>query len=597
MYNFTEGNRNQFMTQMPAILNPLGHETTEAGLNKIWDTYTYNKGKGTRPSLAEILSRHPNWDPETLCIRLTEEYNTSIDKKKINEFTDFLFARLDKWCEAREVKFACMTRKEVRNGIERLRKTINAIDRIPYRPVTVMGMSFDELIAEYRRLDAIDDKFFGMNTFNERYLTRDDNQKARAILSVISNLKEYYDNTLNSDMANFLNDCAKHFFPVDAEGKPIRKVRFSANQKTSKAISKFFALVGDEFVKFKDIQTLHWTDQSGNPHSREVDMGWNGKFSSYGDGINPIKVKRYTFISINPLDYITMSFGNGWSSCHTPDYQNLRPNNGDHTYQGCYQSGTMSYMLDTSSIIMYTTKDDIDITRPWTADKVHRCMFHLGKEKFIQGRLYPDGRDDSDNPDTITIASCFRNIFQRVISECLGVTNLWIIKRGRNEYYTESYGTHYRDYLNYRDTLTCLLKGSTNTSKIKIGHTPICLVCGEEHGNERSLHCGIDHNCLVAQGYVKCHRCGVMLHRSNAIHDLDTDRWYDDSYCANNDSVYYCANVDEWHSENVYQDSNTGVFFYDPDETHIEIGYQTFMNEESAIAYGYKRDENGNWTR
>ena len=90
MYNFTEANRNQFMTQLPAILNPLGHETAEAGLNKIWDTYAYSKGRGTRPSLAEILSRHPNWDPETLCIRLTEEYNTSVDKKKINEFVDFL---------------------------------------------------------------------------------------------------------------------------------------------------------------------------------------------------------------------------------------------------------------------------------------------------------------------------------------------------------------------------------------------------------------------------------------------------------------------------------------------------------------------------
>lgn len=597
MYNFTEGNYNQFMTQLPAILNPLGHETAEAGLNKIWDTYTYSKGRGTRPSLAEILSRHPNWDPETLCIRLTEEYNTSVDKKKINEFVDFLFERLDKWCQAREVKFACMTRKEVRDGLERLRKTITAVDRIPYRPVTVMGMNLEELIEEYHRLDKINDKFFGMNTFNERYLVREDIMKARAIMSVISNLREYYDNTLNSDMADFLNDSATYFFPMDAQGRPIRKVRFTANQRTSKAVSKFFTLVGDEFVKFKDIQTLRWIDQSGNPHSREVDMGWNGQFSSYGDGINPIKVKRYTFISINPLDYITMSFGNGWSSCHTPDYQNLRPNNGNHTYHGCYQSGTMSYMLDGASIIMYTTKDDIDITHPWTADKLHRCMFHLGKEKFTQGRLYPDGRDNSDNPDTVTIASCFRNIFQRVISECLGVTNLWVIKRGCNEYYTESCGTHYRDYLRYSDTLTCILKGSTNSTKTKIGHSPICLVCGEEHGYEDSLHCGHDHECLKGLNYVSCHYCGDRISRRRAIHDVDTDNYYDSAYCANSEEVYYCENVDEWHSEDVYVDDETGEYFYDSEETHISIGGYTFLNEENAIAYGYERDANGNWTR
>ena len=40
------------------------------------------------------------------------------------------------------------------------------------------------------------------------------------------------------------------------------------------------------------------------------------KFAKYADSINPIKVKRHTVLSVHPIDYYTMSFGNSWTSCH-----------------------------------------------------------------------------------------------------------------------------------------------------------------------------------------------------------------------------------------------------------------------------------------
>jgi len=597
MFNFTANNRNFFMTEGTALLNKYGHETAEKGMTAIWEEYSLNKAP-----VADILSRHPNWDPDTLSVHLTEEYSTSIDHDKVEAFCGFLQRRLRDWCKTREIKIAGMSGEEVCYARDRLREVMQHMNSIPqqYQPVTCAGRTMSDLQEDLTRLNELNRRFyFETETMCGYSISNDNYKKASAIKNIVRYISHHTENVLDESFAEALNNCAVYFFPVDENGEVIKKARFSAGMKTSKAVSKFFSLAGDHFVKFKDIQETVWMDQSGNFHTREKDMGWNHFFSAYADGINPIKVKRHTYISVNPLDYLTMSFGNGWASCHTIDHNNNRPNNGRHTYEGCYQSGTLSYMLDGSSIVMYTTKEDIDTTCPWEADKINRCMFHLGEEKFVQGRTYPDGRDNPDNEEAVTIASTFRNIFQRVISECLDVPNMWVIKRNNGDY-TASFGTHYRDYLCYSDTLTCILKGNENNEIIRIGHDPICPVCGEEHSNESSLHCGDDHECYHNGNYVFCERCGarINLDHDDYIRDEDTGDYYCDYECAEARDVFYCANVDEAHSEDVYYDEYAEEWFYDPNEEHVitENGYH-FMTEDNAIEAGYIQDEDGDWVR
>lgn len=597
MFNFTADNRNYFMTEGTALLHKYDHETAEKGMTAIWETYSLNKAP-----VADILSRHPNWDPKTLSIHLTEEYSTSVDHDKVEAFSNFLYERLRDWCCEREVKIGGMTNDEVIEARSRLDDVLTAIDRIPrqYQPVICAGRTFKELYEDMNRLNDFAHRFYReTESICGRNISNDDYHKANGIRQIIRAVSNNTENVLGADFAEKLNNYAIPFFPVDENGEVIKKARFSAGMKTSKAVSKFFSLAGDHFVKYKDLQEYMWVDQSGVVHRREKDMGWNHFFSAYADGINPIKVKRHTYISVNPLDYLTMSFGNGWASCHTIDHNNNRVNNGNHTYQGCYQSGTLSYMLDESSIVMYTTKEDIDTTRPWEADKINRCMFHLGEEKFVQGRTYPDGRDNPNNDEAVTIASTFRNIFQRVISECLDVTNMWVIKRDNGDY-TASFGTHYRDYLCYSDTLTCILKGSENNEIIHIGHNPICPVCGEEHSNESSLHCGDEHECYHNGNYATCNRCGcrINLDHDSWIRDEDTGEYYCDWDCANSRGVYYCENVEEWHSEDVYFDNLIDDYFYDPDDERITTDNgRIFMTEDNAIAAGYIQDEDGDWVR
>ena len=78
---------------------------------------------------------------------------------------------------------------------------------------------------------------------------------------------------------------------------------------------------------------------------------------------------------------------------------------------------------------------------------------------------------------------------------------------------------------------------------------------------------------------------------------MDTDRYYDDCWCANTSGVYYCVNVEEWHSENTYVDDYTGERFYALDEDRIRIGSWDFMSEENANAFGFFKDESGHWER
>ena len=53
-------------------------------------------------------------------------------------------------------------------------------------------------------------------------------------------------------------------------------------------------------------------------------------------------------VSIDPIDYLTMSFNNsGWKSCYTIS------ENGSSNNMGCYVAGTLSYMCDQSSVIAY----------------------------------------------------------------------------------------------------------------------------------------------------------------------------------------------------------------------------------------------------
>lgn len=277
---------------------------------------------------------------------------------------------------------------------------------------------------------------------------------------------------------------------------------------------------------------------------------YNKEFAKYADSLNPLSIKRHTVLSLNPLDYLTMSFGNSWASCHTIDKRNKRgmPN----SYEGQYSSGTMSYMLDPSSMVLYTVDSAYNGNEYWTPPKINRQMFHYGEEKLVQSRLYPQSCDCDDEAYTP-----YRNIVQEIISTIFEFPNLWSLTRGTSaaSRYIDSDGTHYPDYRHFNACSLSRVKGSENEEWITVGAEPICIECGYRHSIEENINCCRD-NCRV------CYACGCEMDEDDAVYVNG------EYYCQ--DCVDYCDHCQEYHvSESYYiEDGDIYVCQYCFDECY-----------------------------
>lgn len=259
----------------------------------------------------------------------------------------------------------------------------------------------------------------------------------------------FYENKITSEIAAELNDCRPDLKAV-------------AGQKTSRVLNKICKLFG--------VDKLKW---------------YNREFAKYSDAINPLTIKRHTILSVHPVDYLTMSFGNSWASCHTIDKKNYRGMEND--YSGCYSGGTESYMLDGTSMVFYTVDADYNGNEYELQPKINRNMFHYGYDKLVQGRVYPQCNDDEGG-----IYTRFREIVQQIMATCADKPNSWLLVKGTEECTRNiiSRGVHYRDYASF-DNCNVSYLGKTKTAiRLTVGHNPICPCCGKTHRAEDIIECG-----------------------------------------------------------------------------------------------------------
>lgn len=146
-------------------------------------------------------------------------------------------------------------------------------------------------------------------------------------------------------------------------------------------------------------------------------------FAAYADAVS-IKTLRYKFIlSINPTDFITMSHGNSWHSCHS-----FKDN-------GCYHSGCLSYALDNSTMIAYIIPED-SAGDYCHVPKVKRLLYMLSDDgkSIMSTKMYPNNNDNGA-----------RSTFDRTVQEMFeAVTSDSFEYDGR--YYLVTHGKHYPDY-------------------------------------------------------------------------------------------------------------------------------------------------------
>lgn len=253
----------------------------------------------------------------------------------------------------------------------------------------------------------------------------------------------------------------------------------------------------------------------GNPPALQQ---YNHYFARLADSMNPVQIKKYTCLSIHPADFLNMSNGSNWCSCHSMD-------------GGGWRSGCLSYLLDSYSMILYTVSSNFDEEQGnfWRAPKIDRQIYCLDQyNRLLQSRLYPQ-----DNEDNHAQSDEFRHLVQGILSECLNIPNLWtkLSDDSFEHFIKHEDATLYPDW-EYNDYYTNVsIPKGTDISAAKrtvIGETPLCLCCGYEINSDETnqLYC---YDCSDEK---ICNCCGMVDDEENMY--LINDEWYCDN------CVFYC---------------------------------------------------------
>lgn len=456
----------------------------ENGVMTQWKNYACQKN----PILA-MLSKHPNWDDHALGIVFkNEEFSRGFKTEDVNNFCDWLTKQLAKYTVNNSMRVCGMTYKEASVACSKLSDAHDYMRWFKRHGfgVKVDGMTIDEMYNEYLRLrqikDIISEKSVTVSIdWENYYVSTEIYHKIQAGKKFIRYMYNITADKLTAEQAKQFNTIAAPFNRISPKGKLVT-LGAREGMNFSKIVLNFFRNFG--FDKIKIIETNPMT-------GREKDTGWNKQFEDFCTAIKPVKIKRHMIISANFLDYMTASFGNGWGSCHTIDYQNYR--DASSTHNACYRSGGFSYMGDTSSIVVYTIDPEYDGNEYWSRDKITRTMFHIGINKFCQGRTYPDNREvDKETSIAGQIRTKFCKVMEKLI-ELNGYTDKieWTHQLGTSicNDHMNAQGTNYRDPFHYDDCGMVFIEGQKRSKRITFGSRPICPVCGNFHSREDRITC------------------------------------------------------------------------------------------------------------
>lgn len=545
-----------------------------------------------KAKLRNILRKHPNWDEKQQAVVFHSTIETGINAQGISQFANFILTHFRrKFIEEHiDVEFGNLVNErnayeEAITALHRAKEMLSSSTLFDPDSVMVNYMTYDKINAKYEQLskeyyNKCNDYCFKVMDSHEGYLKIEDSTFYDNVIDFFSSLES---EIISSNMTEEFADTVNKLFP---------EVKAVVGQKTSRVINKICKLL--ELDGIKDIRENH--------NGEAKDYGYNYYFALLGDSINPLKISKYTVISINLFDYWTASRGTNWSSCHSIDI--FHEDADWSNYDGCYSSGTESYMLDGSSVVMYTVDENYDGPMR-RARKDRRMMAHISEDgkTFVFGRLYPDGRDGGEKG----MASQFRNILQKVLSECNSEANYWTTVKGtennRSIVIDSCEGTNYRDYFSYNDTGYSYVKG-TEPVKIKIGHAPICPQCGNRHDRSNNIFC---EDCMRSDGedpeegdYIgECYECGDSIYEDNDeyIYCEDNGRYYCCPRCAERAGLIYCDDDYNYHTEDCcFYDEGKGFYYSGEPEIETDDGYY-YSDEEDAIHDGYHCNGDGIWTK
>lgn len=276
-------------------------------------------------------------------------------------------------------------------------------------------------------------------------------------------------------------------------------ITVAEGEKQSRVWGKFYKALGATSLTDKDPEHPEFKDFKS----------YDKIYAKLADSLNPMKIERISLLSLHPNDYINMSHGTGWHSCHRAGTSNNPKDRGQ------YFGGAMSYLLDDVSAIMYTIDKKFSGTKYSMEPKIKRQVICFGENWFLTSRLYPssfDGQDKEYEP--------YRNFIQSVYAECLGIPNLWVVRKSAHEskgtlFTTTKDSPHYKDYeYSGNNPTVSYPKGvdSNNLKPIQIGSLIICPWCGKTHARKNNIYCD-----YCAENIHECTECGCRISKSDII--------------------------------------------------------------------------------
>ena len=308
------------------------------------------------------------------------------------------------------------------------------------------------------------------------------------------------------------------------------------NMKTSKAILKICREEG------WDKMGPNYIDHDGNEK-----LMFDKMYAHLADCLNPITIEYNSYITVSMADFWAMSIGR-FTSCHNID---------DASNPGCYSAGTTSYILDDCGIIYWDINESYEGETPYYEMKIRRQMFAYKNGSFMQSRMYPQSMDYGAEDAYKQV----RELFQKVIADCLGEPNLWDAPKrdvAFNMEHVDSTGANYPDWHEgnpgSQHCVFSKLKSRDDYAYMVFGVEPICISCGNvfDPQNHENIDC-------CNNGKKRCEYCGEYFYEED-LHWCEDVEEYRCEDCCNWDDVagayfggegYYMYRNTHWGREEV----------------------------------------------
>ena len=425
-------NTDKLVDDTMALLSEYGHRNTEKGVCSLLDTFFTNK-----EPLIKMFTTSKNYIGD-MRIVTEKEFERSLDGREIR---NFFYGAYDKFYVNEMLKYKSDDGKEM----------------LDYLPTGKKMYDTSELPTGDKQKECI--KGISQFNYSTRATTKSINDRDDFWAHV-----DYFSKITSSTLT-------RDYRYSEERQSPLLK----SGTKTSRAFNAVCTHYG--------VDKLHPEEKVVNGVQKTV-YPYNKQFAAYSDLVSGLARKMQFVISLNPLDYLLMSNGVNWVSCH-------------NIASGGCMGGTISYMLDEVSIITFVV-ENIDGKEIHKVPKVYRQMYHYKNNLFIQSRLYPQGNDGATN-----LYDKFREFVIEEFTDLLDVDDEWSYKVGPAKCVAHIQNAdgaqHYPDF-NYNRSVGIFYptnnKPSISRQTLTVGHVGICVNCGKEYRDHGRLNHYNARNCV-----------------------------------------------------------------------------------------------------